>query len=370
MNSSKLNSALESLKKSGIAVYKTGDLPECEVIPTGSLICNKIMGGGVCTRRLTQIFSKPGVGKSVLAYTIINNALKMFPDSISILLDIECRFDLTWASKFIESSVIDRLFVLREEFIENAGNSINKIINQLENIHLSCVVVDSIAAANTARYKDADMSTMEIGGNAMGVGKFARSMVQIAEKNNTAVVILNQLRDDIGAYGPSIGHTPGGSALKHAIDADYYLRALSQKDTKELASGSIEMQSELDETEQIAIGVGIKCMKGKNWSKFAKTVFYRKDTDENNAGYDTFNEVIRLAVSGGIIKRAGERSYTFIHELFPEDPVSGEHKLVGKKNIFQFLKNDHEAYEQIKNQVESSNVIDRSIETTNMVENY
>ena len=370
MSSSKLNNALEALKNSGVNVYKTDNLPKCDVIPTSSLIFNTIMNGGVKTRRITQLFSKPGVGKSVCAYTVIDNALRMFPDSVAILLDVECRFDIEWASKFIKEDVIDRFIVLREEFIENAGNSINKIIKQLGNVHVSCVVVDSIAAANTARYKDANMETMEIGGAALGIGKFIRAMVQIAEKNNTAVLILNQLRDDIGAYGPTIGHTPGGSALKHAIDADYYLRALSQKDTKDLTLDSIEQDTGLDGSEQIAIGVGIKCMKGKNWSQFAKTLFYRKDTETNNAGYDTFNEVIRLALAGNIIKKPSPQSFTFLNDTFPIDETTKEHKIVGKKNLFQYLENNIDAFNVIKNEVENSNIISNQVDTTNIVEEY
>ena len=99
---SKLNSALEALKKSGVRVYTPDNLPECEIIPTGSMIFNKIMDGGVRTRRLTQLFSRPGVGKSVLAYTIVNNALHKFPDSLAMVLDIECRFDEEWVHNFID----------------------------------------------------------------------------------------------------------------------------------------------------------------------------------------------------------------------------------------------------------------------------
>lgn len=370
MDNSKLNSALEALKKSGIRVYQKESMPECEVIPTGSIVFNKIMNGGFHTRKLEQLFAKEGVGKSVLAYTAINNALHIFPESIAILLDIECRADMEWIAQHITEDVIDRLIVLREEYIENAGNSINDIIKQMGGVHVSIIVVDSIAAANTARYKDADMEKMEVGGNAMGVGKFTRAMVQIAEKNNTAVVILNQLRDDIGAYGPSIGHTPGGRALKHALDADYYMRALSQKDTKELATNNIEEKTELGEVQQLAIGVAIKCMKGKNWSQSAKSLFYRRATNENNVGYDIFNEVLRLALASGIISKPSEYSTTFIYPDFPYDDKKKLNCIVDRKNLFQFLKDNNNIYEKIKNQVMNSGTIDEQVEETQFVEEY
>lgn len=370
MDNSKLNSALEALKKNGVRIFNNESMPVCDIIPTGSLIFNEIMNGGFHTRKLEQLFAKEGVGKSVLAYTAINNALHIFPDSIAILLDIECRADISWISKFVTEDVIDRLLILREEYIENAGNSINNIIKQLNNIHISIIVVDSIAAANTARYKDADMETQQIGGNAMGVGKFVRAMVQIAEKNNTAVVILNQIRDDIGGYGPSIGHVPGGRALRHALDADYYLRALSQKDTKDLATNSIEEKTNLGEVQQLAVGVAIKCMKGKNWSQTAKTLFYRRDTEENEAGYDTFNEVLRLALSSNVISKPSEYSTTFIYPDFPYDEKKKLNCIVDRKNLFAFLKDNKNIFEKIKQEVISSDTIKNQVEETEFVEEY
>lgn len=367
---SKLNAALETLKKNGVRVYTPDTLPECEIIPTSSLIINRIMSGGFKTRRITQLFSRPGVGKTVLSYTAINNALHKFPDSIALILDIECRFDEDWARNFITDDVWDRLLVLREEYIETAGNSVNAIIKQLNGIHISCIVVDSIAAANTARYKGADMEKMEVAGSAMGVGKFIRAMVQIAEKNNTAIIILNQLRDDMDAYGPSIGRTNGGWALKHSLDADYYLRNLSQKDTKDLASNSIEEKTELGEVQQIAVGVAIKCMKGKAWSQVGKTVFYRRATDENEVGFDTFNEVIKLALATGIITKPSEYSTTFFYSLFPEDEKTHEHKIVDKKKLMEFLKNNPNVFDALKKDVENSDVIDEQVETDNFVEDY
>lgn len=367
---SKLNSALEALKKNGIRVYDEKTIPECEVIPTGSLIFNQVMNGGFHTRRLEMICAREGVGKSVLSYTAINNALHKFEDSVAILLDIECRADIEWISKFVTEDVIARLLILREEYIENAGNTINKIIKQLNNIHISIIVVDSIAAANTARYKDADMETQQIGGNAMGVGKFVRSMVQIAEKNNTAVVLLNQIRDDIGSYGPSIGHVPGGMAMKHACDATYYLRNLSQKDTKDLATNGIEEKTDLGEVQQLAVGVAIKCLKGKNWSQTAKSLFYRRATENNNVGYDTLNEVFRLALANSIITKNSEYGSTFYYSKFPLDEKSGKNQIVDKKNVLLYLKNNKECFEDIKNNILNSGIIKDQVEQDDFTEEY
>lgn len=347
---SKLNSALEALKKSGVRIYDTHTVPQPEHIKTGSLILDKLLDGGVPTRRLTQFFGKPGSYKSIMSYHVINNALDKYPDSYALLLDLECRFSSEWANNFISDENMERVLVLHEEFVEDAGNTINKLINSIGDTRISIIVIDSIAAANTARYDSGDMRKMEVAGAAMGIGKLVRALVQIADKHNTAVLILNQLREDLNAFGPSIGRTNGGYQLKHSLENDIYFRTLGQTDTKNLVgNGSFEIKSDLGEAQQIAVGVGFKVQKGAHWSCSGKTLFYKKATENNDFGFDIFNEVISIALANNVIQVEGA---SFIHPSFPYNEKKGKNAITDKKPMIAFLKENPEAFEQIKAEVE------------------
>lgn len=349
MVSSKLNSALEALKKSGMRIYDNNSVPKPEYIKTGSMILDKLLNGGVPTRRITQFFGKPGCYKSVMSYHTINNALNQYPESIALLLDLECRYDPKWANRFISDENMERVVVLREEFVEDAGNSINKLIAQLKDIHISIIVIDSIAAANTARYDSGDMRKMEVAGAAMGISKLVRALVQIADKNNTAVLVLNQLRDDLNAFGPSIGRTNGGYQLKHSLENNLYFRLLGQTDTIALAGNNFEVKSDLGEAEQIAAGVGFKVMKGANWSCSGKTLFYRKATENNDFGFDVFNEVVSIALANNIIKVEGA---SYIHPLFPFNEKKGINAITDKKPMIAFLKENSDVFNKIKDEID------------------
>lgn len=350
MTNSKLTSALEALKKSGVRIYDTHTLPQPEYIKTGSLILDKLLDGGVPTRRLTQFFGRPGSYKSVMSYHVINNALTMYPDSIVVILDLECRFSPEWAGNFISAENMERVIVLREEFVEDAGNTINKLINSIGDVHISVIVIDSIAAANTARYDNNDMRKMEVAGAAMGVSKLVRALVQIADKYNTAVLVLNQLREDLNAFGPSIGRTNGGYQLKHSLENDIYFRTLGQTDTKNLVgNGSFEIKSDLGEVQQIAVGVGFKVQKGAHWSCSGKTLFYKKATENNDFGFDIFNEVISIALANNVIQVEGA---SFIHPSFPYNEKKGKNVITDRKPMVAYLKEHPEAFEQIKAEVE------------------
>lgn len=350
MASAKVAAALEKLKKGGVRIYTVETLPEPEHIKTGSLMLDKLLGGGLETRRLTQFFGRPGCYKSVMSYCTVNNALKQYPESVAVILDLECRFAPEWASKFIDPENMDRIVILREEYVENAGNSINSLLDDLKGLHISIIVIDSIAAANTARYDNKDMKKAEVAGASMGISKLVRALVQIADKGNTAVLVLNQLRDDLNSYGPSIGRTNGGYQLKHSLNNDVYFRTLSQTDTKSMvSSGKIDIKDELGENQQIAVGVAFKIMKGANWSSSAKTLFYRKATENNDFGFDIFTEVINIAVANGVIKVDGA---SYIHPLFPYDEKKKINKITDKKPMVEFLKANPEIFEAIKNELD------------------
>lgn len=348
MDNSKLNAALDALKKSGVRVFNPETLPKVEYIKTGSLILDKLLGGGIATRRIHQFFGKPGSYKSVMSYITVNNALNQYPESYAIILDLECRFEPKWVRQFISDENMERIIVLREEFVEDAGNDINKIV--ASGAHISIIVIDSIAAANTARYENNDMRKMEVAGAAMGIGKLVRALVQIADKNNTAVLVLNQLREDLNAFGPSIGRTTGGYQLKHSIENDVYFRTLGQTDTKALAGSNFEIKSDLGEMQQIAVGVGFKIMKGAMWSCSGKTLFYKKATENNDFGFDIFNEVISIALANNIIKVEGA---SFIHPLFPLNERKGINAITDKKPMIAFLKENPDIFNKIKEELES-----------------
>lgn len=314
----KLNKSIESLVESGLLMW-TKDVPVPEKIKTGSLLFDYILDGGIDTRRITHFFAKEGTGKSVMSYMIANNALKQYPDSVVILVDTEHRADMEWISNFIEDK--ERLLIMQPEFIEYVGNDLRTIIND-KGIKVSCVIVDSIGAANTTRAKDKDLSIQQVGGNAMGVGVFIRSIVPIANKNNIAVVLINQLRDDIGGYGPSIGHFPGGKALAHAINTNVYLRRTS-----------VRVYSPDEFGERIPVGneIAFKIVKGKNMGKVVKTVFYKENSELGTLGFDRYDEVIRLSLALGVIEKHAS-SYSY-----PDFPNG---KIVGLNKVTDFLRDE------------------------------
>lgn len=320
-----MNKNIQNLIDKGL-IMKANEVPLPEKIPTGSLMLDYILDGGLSTRRLSQFYGDEGCGKSVLSYHCINNALKMYQEKYALLVDLEHRVDVNWISNFVED--MDRLLIIQPEVIELVGNDIRKLIND-EKIDFSIIVIDSIAAANTVRSYDKDMTVAQMGGSSMGIGIFVRALVPLLNKHNIAGVVINQVRESFDMYVANV-EFPGGRALKHALDLNLYLRRTSEKAI---------IKDENGENYEVGRQVAFKIVKGKNQSKVIKTFFYKETSELGDLGFDRVSEVINLAIGTGVIEKS---AMMYKHVDFPNG------KIMGRDKTIEFLKSNPEIYEKIE----------------------
>src|SRR5664279_1240040 len=90
-------------------IYRLNELPNYDVISTGSLSLDYALGiGGLPLGRVVEIGGAEGAGKTLLSLYLINNYLKQYPDSIAAFIDMEHRMEKDWAANFIKD--MDRVF--------------------------------------------------------------------------------------------------------------------------------------------------------------------------------------------------------------------------------------------------------------------
>lgn len=182
-----------------------------DVISTGCLSLDVSIGvGGIPRGKFTEIFGSEGGGKTTLALSIIKEALKT---NLKVLyVDAEHMLDYTLLKDMIgEDLDRDKLIILNPETAEDAFTMMESGIASNE---FAMVILDSIGALAPLKEKEDDFADANVGLVARMITKFLRRNVHTIEKNNVAVVLLNQVRDKIGAYMASF-ETPGGHALKH-----------------------------------------------------------------------------------------------------------------------------------------------------------
>ena len=179
------------------------------LLSTGSLMIDKVLGGGIALGRATEIYGVESSGKSTLCLHIAAECQKN--GGTVAYIDTENALDTKYAAQL--GVDVQKLIFSQPDSAEQALEIVD-MLAQSGKVNL--IVLDSVAALAPQAELDGEMSDMTIGLVARLLSKSLRKITHTLNEKNCAVIFINQLRDKISAgfsMGPSEG-TPGGRALK------------------------------------------------------------------------------------------------------------------------------------------------------------
>lgn len=234
MITSKLASVIQQRSKDrkSIIMSDPGILSHVtDLVSSGCLPLDIIMGGGYPVGRITQIFGDNSSGKTLLGL----HALKCTQDSegVAVLIDTETT---------AESSMVDAVELNRDELIYLNPNTIEEVCDHIMDILsavetsapdvLVTIVWDSIAATSS----DAEMEVFKKEGlkkaaamatHARLLSQMFRVMPRLIADRHICLICINQMRAKIGVmYGEK--ESPfGGNALKYYSTVMLKLDALT-----------------------------------------------------------------------------------------------------------------------------------------------
>lgn len=206
-----VNSAIALIEKNHGkgSVMKMGEKThlDVDVIPTGSLALDLALGvGGVPRSRIIEIFGAESSGKTTLALHIVAEAQKR--GGVAGYVDAEHALDPVYAKKI--GVDIDNLYISQPDTGEQ-GLDIAEIM--VRSGAMDVIVVDSVAALVPKCEIEGSYEEAGIGVQARMMSKALRKLTTYIGKSNSVVIFINQVRQNIGMYGPS-ETTTGGRALK------------------------------------------------------------------------------------------------------------------------------------------------------------
>lgn len=318
-----LDSVYKEIEKKfgkGIIVNTTDDIPKVDVISTGSIELDGALGiGGIPKGRIIEIFGQPSGGKSTLAISITKNTQILKQKAVYI--DMEHSFNYEFAEKM--GIDIKNLIIVQPDNGEMALEIVNMYAESGE---IAIIIVDSVASLVPQAELEGEMIDNTIGLQARLISKALRKLNGVISKTNTALVFINQVRENINTmgYGEKTT-TPGGRALKFyasiRIDVRY--------------AGTIKKGEEA-----IGIEVKAKISKNKLASPF-KTACFRIyfDTGLSEAGDILFN-----AIKKEIIKKSGAW-YAY-----------KDHKWQGEEQIREELNKNNKLVDELKKEVLNGNL--------------
>jgi recombination protein RecA len=291
-------------KKLGAQLVVTADQI---VIPrrytTGSVAWDAILGGGLPGNQWTEIIGPESAGKTAAV-------LKM----VAANQQEDGEFDVFWvAAEHFDTDQaralgvdLDRVTVLRTQLMEVA---LEAMVDALASKDFDCIILDSYPALSADEEVKKSMDEFTVGGGARLMNKFTRKAgvagVRLADGSERPFVgiIINQWRDQIGGFSPmgTPKTTPGGKGKNYF----YYCRV-------DITRGDWITEKRPGIKDPFKVGQVIRFNTIKNKSNAPQQKesvdFYfcgAPSLGFKRGDYDTLKELTDVAISAGVIDRAG-----------------------------------------------------------------
>lgn len=300
--------------KGSIMTFSSGAVKSIETIPTGSISLDIATGiGGVPRGRITEIYGPESSGKTTLTLHIITEAQKK--GGKAVFIDAEHAFDPKYAKAIgvkLEDLIISQPDY-GEQALEIAGTLIRSGV-------IDVVVIDSVAALVPKAELEGDIEDFNVGLHARLMSKAMRMLKGFVNKSNTALVLINQIREKVGVMFGNPETTTGGRAIKFFADMRLEVR---KKDIK-------------DAGERVGNRVKVKIVKNKLAPPFKEAEF---DVIYGE-GISKEGEILDLGEQLGLIKKSGAW-YSY-----------GDKKIgQGREKAREFLRNNKELAQQLEKQI-------------------
>ena len=253
-------------------------------LPTGSLVLDKALGGGIPLGRIIEIFGLESVGKTTIALAIMAQFQKYVSNNPGDILYINLEPD-AFTSKWAENQSVDlsTLALMNPETGEDALNALDMAVSNGTKL----VVFDSVAGLSPTSEQDGDAGDANMGLVARLMGQSLRKLSIKVKRSGCTIIFLNQVRDKMNtmAFGSKY-MTPGGHAL----------RFYSSIRMKVARKGSIT-----DKGERIANQLVVTVIKNKVAPPFRECnpyIYFE-------SGFDAYMDVIDLALKLKIFTAQG-----------------------------------------------------------------
>jgi len=207
-----------------------------DFIPTGIPALDAALAGGIPMSRITEIFSKENVGKSTFVIQLNRMANEM--GIYVVWFDVEG----TNNREHLEEMGVDMSKTimyqpksddLEEMAIESMAEQMEKVMLKFHEAgHSVVIVVDSVGQSMGKSTVKGDYDLKQPGIQAKAWSQALYKLQPLATKTNSALLLINQVRDKIGGMpGPFADtvETPGGHVLRHATTFRIRLDKLASK---------------------------------------------------------------------------------------------------------------------------------------------
>ena len=229
-----LNQRVAKLTKT----YKT--FTHTTYMPTGSLIMDTVMGGGLPVGKVIELASDAGAGKTTIVLSmcrelLLNGKKVIYLDhegaitssQLNGIFGKDPKTGNYYADEWLysEDNPEGSFFLFQVTTYSEAEDVLNQMLGSNE---FSLVVVDSVTAMVADEFlqevenpdsKDGkDVTDQRPAVDARLLGKFVKKFKAVCTKHDVTMILINQLRTDLSFTGASVKKSTGGAGIEYFPD--------------------------------------------------------------------------------------------------------------------------------------------------------
>jgi DNA repair protein RadA len=198
-------------------------------ITTGSKNLDELLGGGIETRAITELYGEFGTGKSQICHTLCLTVQETEDEhniSRALYVDTENTFRPERIASIASARKIDPTRALENVIVAKAYNSSHQevIIQESANIinlhNIKIMIVDSIVSHYRAEF----LGRSFLSERQQRINRLLHILLRIAETCKIAVVITNQIQSSPDAIFGDPNKATGGNVMAHTSTYRIYLK--------------------------------------------------------------------------------------------------------------------------------------------------
>ncbi|KYK32590.1 MAG: DNA repair and recombination protein RadA [Theionarchaea archaeon DG-70-1] len=199
-------------------------------ITTGSIDVDELLGGGIETQAIIEVFGEFGSGKSQLAHQLCVNVQlpleKKGLDAGAVFIDTENTFRPQRIIQMAQGLELDSSEVMKKIRVARAFNSSHQILlaekseELLRQGGIKLLVIDSLTSSFRAEY----IGRGTLAERQQLLNKHLRKLHELADLYDVAVFVTNQVSARPDAFFGDPNKPIGGHVLGHSATLRIYLR--------------------------------------------------------------------------------------------------------------------------------------------------
>ena len=316
-----------------------GSNPYFEIarIPTGSLVLDRITGGGLALGRHVELFGDENSAKSYTSYRTM--ALSQRRGNFCALIDPEHSFDPEWFTHL--GGDPNTLITHHPENAEDAVAVMMLLAKKSREIEIEVITVDSVSSLVPTEEMIRDPRDEDrMAAQARMMSRALRRITTVNEK--TLFIWCNQERENIGIRFGNPKTTSGGRALRFYATTRIEMRRMGKVTAKRKVASTAKL---IDKEVQVGRWISCRVEKDKSTRPYREGSFIFS-TESNSI--DLGSEIIQLGLEDGLITRMG--NYLVYTDL--DDRVVK----LSEKGMRRALNNDMELQRELVAVIEDNTI--------------